>query len=231
MGSWQLGTKHLQQQASPLEPAHQLRLCDPAATQRLPQHSPPPQAPSSSSSKPTTTTIAIMADFNAIARKLYHALDPPSGSCLPLTRRAIHRVLLQDLRRGPLPTCAALRASLRKYRTWRQADELTHTCSAKTPCSPLSSRPSSVPPTSSPSSRYASTYNREKQGLYVIAPVGQKSLIHVVNTGASLPAHRAPGRHRRRAAQQRERWHPRRCQRRTSGMTHQQSVYDEKDDH
>ena len=65
-------------------------------------------------------------------------------------------------------------------------------------------------------------HDRKMEGLYVIILAEQEWLIRNVNTGASLPAHRAPGCHRRRAAQQRERWYPRRCQRRTPGMTHPQ---------
>jgi hypothetical protein len=76
----------------------------------------------------------------------------PSTTTRPSTRTA------PNLRRS---TCVTKKVQ----ETWRQADELTLPCSAKTPCSPLSSRPSSVLPTSSPSSRYAPTSNREKAGV------------------------------------------------------------------
>ena len=137
----------------------------------------------------------------------------PSTTTRPSTRTA------PNLRRS---TCVTKNIQ----ETCLQADELTYPCSARTPCSPLSSRLSSVLPTSSPSSRYASI-SRSRKGLYVIALAGQEWLIRNVTTGASLPAHRAPGCYRRRAAQQREWWYPRRCQRRTSGMTHLQPLYEE----
>jgi hypothetical protein len=65
-------------------------------------------------------------------------------------------------------------------------------------------------------------HDRETQRLCVIVLAGQEWLIRNVNTGTSLPAHRAPDCYRRRAAQQRERWYPCRCQRRTPRMTHPQ---------
>jgi hypothetical protein len=68
----------------------------------------------SSSDKHITT--ATMTDFSAIARKLQFTHEPLSGSYLPRPYRAVHRVLLQDLRREPRQPCAALRASPRNHR-------------------------------------------------------------------------------------------------------------------
>ena len=116
-------------------------------------------------SPPNTTTTAIMSDFNAIARKLQRAHDcsrlmltssiqssSPSTTTRPSTRTA------PNLRRS---TCVTKNIQ----ETCLQADELTYPCSARTPCSPLSSRLSSVLPTSSPSSRYASISRSRKAGV------------------------------------------------------------------
>ena len=115
----------------------------------------------SSYSPPNTTATAIMSDFNAIARKLQRALDcsrlmlisslqssSPSTTTRLLTRTA------PSLR---LSTCVDQQTI---QRVGQETRRLTTAYSATTPCSPLSSRLSSVPPTSSTSSRYGRTVQK-----------------------------------------------------------------------